>query len=99
MHTNTKVAANPIKDSRPLRISNKVPGLTTAVLRAGQYLLSDVATRIDNKAITIFWTPYRVGSFGFAIENQFGEEGSSGIATGLQKYYLFPGFSRSTTLL
>jgi YD repeat-containing protein len=80
-------------------IPTKVPGLTTALLQAGRYLLADVATRIDNKAITIFWTPYRVGSFGFAIENQFGEEGSSGIATGLQKYFLLPGFSSSTTLL
>jgi len=68
-----------------------VPGVGSALLATGKNLLGDIFTRLDNKALTFFWSPYMVGAFGFSVESLFSEDGSSGIATGLANYWLLAG--------
>jgi len=82
--------------SLPGGVSSGVGG---ALLQTGRNLLADVFTRLDNKVLSIFWSPYVAGAFGFSVESQFSEDGSSGLSTGLQKYWLVPGFNDSTRLL
>jgi RHS repeat-associated protein len=76
-----------------------VPGFGSALWQTGVNLLADVTNRIDNKTVTISWSPYKVGVIGITFESQFTQDGSSGISTGFQNYYLYPTFDESTPLM
>lgn len=77
----------PIGASRP-SFASRIP---KDVWRKGRSVLRDIFTRIENKAVTIFWTPGKVGAFGISIESMDLEDGSSGISTGWQYYWLLAG--------